>query len=102
MKKAERLMREQRFTVSQDAALFYPQAKGERVVLQGVADCVFVEEGGLILVDYKTDRVSSPEELAERYRPQLEVYELAMREIFSLPVTERLLYSFHLGREIRV
>lgn len=102
MKKAERLMREQRFTVSQDAALFYPQAKGERVVLQGVADCVFVEEGGLILVDYKTDRVSSPEELAERYRPQLEVYELAMREIFSLPVTERILYSFHLGREIRV
>lgn len=101
MKKAERLMREQRFTVLQDAALFYPQAKGEKVVLQGVADCVFIERGSLILVDYKTDRVSSPEELAERYRPQLQVYELAMKEIFSLPVTERILYSFHLGREIQ-
>ena len=41
---------------------------------RGVADCVFAEDGGAVIVDYKTDHVRTPAELVERYRVQLELY----------------------------
>ena len=51
-----------------DAGDFYdPAAAGEQMLLQGVVDCAFVEQGKLVLVDFKTDRVT-----AETARQQAE------------------------------
>ena len=64
-------------------------------LLQGSIDCFFEEGGGLVLVDYKTDRVGTEEELrqrAEYYRIQLDTYARALERIFGLPVRERILY----------
>ena len=72
----------------------------EPVVLQGVVDCVFEEDGALVLVDYKTDRISTPEELWERYRVQLKLYKDAVQDMTGLPVKECLLYSFWLGQPV--
>lgn len=74
----------------------------EQVLVQGIADCVFVEDGKLVIVDYKTDRISDAAALAQRYRAQLSVYRRALAECIGLPVRQTLLYSFHLGREIEV
>ncbi len=75
---------------------------GEPVVVQGIADCVFREGDSLVLVDYKTDRVKTPEELIERYRSQMQFYKQALESLLGLPVKEVLLYSFALGKEIQV
>ncbi|MCI9414925.1 MAG: helicase-exonuclease AddAB subunit AddA [Clostridiales bacterium] len=75
---------------------------GEKVVIQGIADCVFEEDGGLVIVDYKTDRVKSGGELAARYREQLQVYAYALERVYGLPVKECLLYSFSLSRAVPV
>ena len=40
----------------------------DKVLVQGIADCVFEEQDGLVLVDYKTDRVSNQQELLDRYK----------------------------------
>ena len=77
-------------------------APDERVVVQGIADCVFREGDGLVLLDYKTDRVSEASELVERYRSQLQFYRWALESIFGLPVTQAVLYSFHLDMAIPV
>lgn len=45
-----------------------------RTTVQGVADCIFEEEDGIVIVDYKTDRVFSEDALRERYRVQLGLY----------------------------
>ena len=74
----------------------------ETVVVQGIADCVFREGDGLVLLDYKTDRVDSPEELADRYRSQMLLYRQALEPILCLPVREMLLYSFALGTVVPV
>ena len=74
----------------------------EGVVVQGIADCVFREGDSLVLVDYKTDRVKTPEELTERYRSQMQFYKQALESLLCLPVTEVLLYSFALGKPVRV
>lgn len=75
---------------------------GETVTVQGVADCVFFEEGQAVIVDYKTDYVKDPEELIERYSPQLTIYRMILEKSLGYPVKECVLYSFGLGKEIRI
>lgn len=70
------------------------------VVLQGAVDCVFEEDGELVIVDYKTDRAKEAPELWRRYEAQLALYREAVSQCLGLPVKECLLYSFHLNRQI--
>ena len=72
--------------------------KGETVLIQGIIDVFFREDDGLVLLDYKTDAVSSLEELWKRYETQLDYYGEALEKLMKQPVKERLLYSFHLGK----
>lgn len=72
----------------------------ETVLIQGIIDVFFEEEDGLVLADYKTDVVKQPQELAERYRVQLDYYEEALSKLTGKRVKERILYSFYLGCEV--
>ena len=106
MQAADRCMREYPITIDIPAALFLPEdplpadSPEESVVIQGIADCVFQEKNGLVVVDYKTDHVKTPMELAERYRQQLHIYAYALQRILELPVRQCILYSFALSCEI--
>ena len=94
-----RLYREQPFVLGIDARRLkgsFPE--GETVLIQGIIDVFFEEEDGLVLLDYKTDAVSSMKELWNRYETQLDYYQEAVQKLFGKPVKERILYSFHLGR----
>ncbi len=103
---AERVQREYAFTVERPVSLCAPVsedvAAGETVLVQGIADCLFYENGRWIIVDYKTDRVDTPEELVERYRPQLMLYKEALENGLGETVGECLLYSFALQRTVEV
>ncbi len=77
-------------------------ATTETVLVQGIADAVFEEDGALVIVDYKTDRVDTPDELVTRYRAQLLIYRDALERALGLPVKACVIYSFHLGQEILV
>ena len=82
---------------------FNLRIRGERdMILQGVVDCAFREADGWVILDYKTDRGKSPEEMAAEYRPQLEWYARAVGEITGQPVKETALYSLSLDRVIPV
>ena len=106
MRRSPRCRREVHFTVGLPAGALLPDASlpegctEESVVVQGIADCVFEENGTLILVDYKTDQADSPRELADRYARQLQVYAFALPQATGLPVGECLLYSFALGEAV--
>ena len=105
MKKSDKVRREQKFLIKKsDAAL-----DDERLMeynngsmLQGIADCMFDEEDGIVIIDYKTDRVDSESVLVRRYDLQLKLYSAALGRIFGKPVKEAYLYSFALGKAIRV
>ncbi len=73
---------------------------GENTLVQGIADCVFYQNGEAVILDFKTDRITAPEELVERYRAQLQFYAKAIAQIEGLPVRECILYSLHLNRPI--
>ena len=93
------LHREQPFVLGIDARRLngsFPE--GETVLIQGIIDVFFEEEDGLVLLDYKTDSISSMEELWNRYETQLDFYQEAVEKIYGKPVKERILYSFHLEK----
>ena len=72
----------------------------EKVILQGIIDAFIMEENGIILVDYKTDRVKDEEELRNRYQKQIDLYSEALEQILGKKVKRRALYSFSLGEEV--
>ena len=92
-----KLKREQQFVIGLPAREVGDWDSDELVVIQGIVDAFFEEEDGLVLYDYKTDRVDTPEELRERYSVQLDFYERALGQITGKPVKERYLYSFRFG-----
>ena len=92
-----KLYREQPFVLGIDARRLradFPDK--ETVLIQGIIDVFFEEEDGLVLLDYKTDAVSSMEELWNRYETQIDYYQEAIQKLYGKPVKERILYSFHL------
>ena len=102
---AKRVWREYRFALLTDAALYDPEAAGEELLLQGVVDCAFEpEEGGLVVVDFKTDHVfgDALSERARRYRPQLEAYALALGKVLEKEVAEKVLYFFQTNSAVNL
>ena len=78
----------------------FPQE--ETVLVQGVIDVYFEEEDGLVLLDYKTDRVAEAEELRSRYHIQMDLYARALEQITQKHVKEKLIYSFSLETTLTV
>lgn len=94
------LRREFRFSLLCPAETFFPSAGDEQVLLQGVVDAWFETKDGLVIVDYKTDRIR-PEGVPARtayYAAQLRAYAGAMARITGRPVCRRVLYFLHCGR----
>ena len=90
--------REYRFTVNIPAELTgLCENSDATVILQGAVDLLIVKTSGIIIVDYKTDRVNSTDELVKRYHKQLELYKEAVEMCFEKPVSKCLIYSIHLG-----
>ena len=101
---ADKVWREYRFSLLTDSALYDPQAAGEELLLQGVVDCAFEIPDGLVVVDFKTDRVTPQQQSqrAEGYRPQLEAYALALGKVLEKDVSEKLLYFFHTNSTVKL
>lgn len=65
------------------------------VLVQGIIDVFWEEDGGIVLLDYKTDRVNAPGELIRRYQKQLALYAKALERNFpDKYIKEILIYSF--------
>ncbi|MDR1116655.1 MAG: helicase-exonuclease AddAB subunit AddA [Oscillospiraceae bacterium] len=104
IEKSAYVEREFKFTVLEDAGVYYDGGGGEKLMLQGVCDLFFLENGGLVVVDFKTDSVTPLTQAgrAADYAPQLHAYSSAISRIFSAPVFERLIYFFGTGETVAV
>lgn len=90
------MIREFKFSILEDGALQDPAWAGEKILLQGVVDCAILEDDGIILLDFKTDRVTDHTlpGIVEKYRPQIETYASALERIFQKPIKDKMLYFF--------
>ena len=98
-----KLKREQPFTMRVKASEVREDwPEDESVLIQGIIDVYFEEDGRFYVLDYKTDRVTNDDELADRYRVQIELYARAIETATGKTVAGKYLYSFSLGRTIEV
>lgn len=90
-KNAQTVRREYRFSLLRPVRDFATLDADDAVLLQGVVDCFFEENGELVVVDFKTDRIGRTqiEERAEHYRPQLETYSMALMRVMGKKVRKR-------------
>ena len=104
IRKSEQVEREYRFSLLRPVRDFSSLDADDSVLLQGVVDCFFEEDGELVVVDFKTDHVSCAQldERAEHYRPQLEAYSMALTRVMGKKVKEKVLYFFSAGEEVRL
>ena len=72
------------------------------MIVQGMIDCAFREEDGWILLDYKTDHIEDETAFVEEYRPQLEWYAVALRELTGKPVKESWLYALSVDKAYKL
>ena len=98
---SKRVERELPFSMLFDGNRVYPDVEnGERLFLQGIIDTVFVEDNQWVLVDYKTDRVKSGDELIRRYKIQMDLYKEALERLTNMPVKASYIYSFRLHEAV--
>ena len=76
----------------------------EKIRLQGIIDCFFEEEDGIVLLDYKTDYVKEGkiDVIVEKYKTQLNYYKNALEKITEKKVKESYLYLFSIDKEIKL
>ena len=96
-----KLRKEQPFVLGVDAKELYKEEEdGEIILVQGIIDVYFEEDDGLVVLDYKTDKVKTSQELAEKYHAQLDYYGKALEQMTQKKVKEKIIYSFTLKEEI--
>lgn len=107
MRKAKHVWKEKQFVYLEDAKVIddsYPA--NEKILIQGMIDTFFIEEDGIVIIDYKTDfidvnnREESIAALKERYRVQLDFYARAIGEMTRKPVKEKCIYLYHINQWI--
>jgi len=78
--------------------------KGELILIQGVIDLYFEEDGKIVILDYKTDHVPSGDPgkqmLIDRYKVQLDYYSQAIEQLTGKAVSQKIIYSFERNEEI--
>lgn len=91
--KTREVKREQKFMISLPVNRLQNTTAEDKVLLQGVIDLLIIdrEKGEAIVVDFKRSKAPA-EILKERYKKQLELYKLAVEEIYHLKVSKTLLY----------
>ncbi len=101
--KGGKLKKEQPFVMNIPAKRLkegFPE--GETVLIQGIIDAYFETEDGIVLMDYKTDRVDKKEDLAARYQVQTDYYKEALTRITGKEVKEAYLYAFSFSESIAI
>lgn len=85
------LFREQPFTIGLEPG---------PMLVQGIIDAYWIEDGKIVILDYKTDRVNSGDQLVDRYKVQLDYYEEALSQLLDIPVKEKIIYSTRLREAV--
>ena len=103
----ERMLKSRGIRREQEFLLWQPHDGETGSIIQGIIDCFFEEEDGLVLIDYKTDYVPEGDEealkaKAEHYRRQIEIYRRAIEESLGRTVTESYLYFLSTGSAVRM
>ncbi len=103
---AKQLYREYEFITAIPAGYVYEEIgsvhKNANIQVQGIADVVCINDNGIEIIDYKTDKNKTAQDFVNTYSKQLQLYKLAIERRFNLPVVRCTIYSFENSEEINI
>jgi len=101
---AKQVLREFKFSILDDAKKYGDASDGDEILLQGVVDCAIIDESGITVLDFKTDRVTSDTlaQVTDSYRLQVKAYANALSRIFGKEIQASYLYFFRISQFISV
>ena len=103
LKIAKTVEQEKTFYINIAADEIYHNGVQEDILVQGIIDLYYInEKDELILVDYKTDFVQTEEELIEKYKIQLQIYQKALEKVYQRRVDKIYIYSTYLNKPVGV
>ncbi len=90
------VIREFKFSILLNGEAYDPSLIGEKILLQGVVDCAILEDDGITILDFKTDKVTeeSLSQIASEYIQQVSAYKKAISRIYQKPIKAAYLYFF--------
>ncbi|MCR5809771.1 MAG: UvrD-helicase domain-containing protein [Clostridiales bacterium] len=100
-----RVEREKEFDLLYDASKLTGADSDAKIMLQGVIDCCFMEDGAWVLIDHKTTHIGgnhTAKTVAERYRRQIELYSDALERLTGIPVKERYIWFLSENEGVRM
>lgn len=101
---AKSLVREFKFSILTEADQYIDDLVDEQILIQGVVDCAIIESDGIILIDFKTDRVNenSIDMISRGYISQVQAYANALSRIYQLPIKSAWLYFFSMNQFVPI
>ena len=103
MLRYEKVLKEQQFILQQPYNQFVENSTTTQpVMIQGVVDLMLLNGKNAVIIDFKTNKNTSPEKLRETYALQLNIYARACKQAFALDTVKKMLYSFELGDFVAV
>ncbi len=100
LRESRNVLREFKFSILDEGEKYTDGLYGEKVLLQGVVDCALLERDGITVLDFKTDSVKDgcTAPLTEKYAAQVQAYADALARIYRMPIKEKLIYYFSVGK----
>ena len=104
LRNSRNIIREFKFSILDDAEKYGDNLSGEKILLQGVVDCAVIEDDGITVLDFKTDRVTDDtvDKAVSLYRPQVTAYAEALSKIYEKDIKSAQLYFFALNRFVKI
>lgn len=103
--KHNKVLKEQSFVFIEDVKNIFSDKKfldSEKILIQGVIDCMVVSDEGITIIDYKTDKLKKDEEFIEKYKKQLQLYAIAASKSYNVKIKKLYIYSLNLNKYIEV
>lgn len=104
LRRSKEILREFRFSILDAAERYIATLTNEQILLQGVIDCAVLEDDGITIIDFKTDKVnpSTISDVMDGYTPQVQAYMHALSRIYEKPIKAAYLYFFHMDQLVTI
>lgn len=99
---SDKVYKEKEITFYAPSYFYDENIKNGNILVDGVIDLLLEKDNSYIIIDYKTDKVSSLEELVELYKVQLDLYEIAIKNKYNAVNVDKYIYSVHLNKYIKI
>ncbi|OOB78343.1 MAG: helicase-exonuclease AddAB subunit AddA [Epulopiscium sp. Nuni2H_MBin001] len=105
MRKSQVYFKEQPFVYLREASIINKDCANENILIQGMVDACFIDNGNIVLIDYKSDYVAPEvgvDALVDKYKIQLDLYAEALENIMAKPVISKWLYLYSVDTWVEI